>query len=44
MMEQVNLGLVGGGTVGGGVWQALQRNGDLMAARLGVRLNVVRMA
>ena len=44
MMEQVNLGLVGGGTVGGGVWQALQRNGDLMAARLGVRLNVTRMA
>ena len=44
MMEQVNLGLVGGGTVGGGVWQALQRNGDLMAARLGLRLNVTRMA
>jgi len=44
MMDQVNLGLVGGGTVGGGVWQALQRNGDLMAARLGVRLNVARMA
>jgi homoserine dehydrogenase len=43
-MDQVNLGLVGGGTVGGGVWQALQRNGDLMAARLGVRLNVARMA
>jgi len=44
MMDQVNLGLVGGGTVGGGVWQALQRNGDLMAARLGLRLQVVRMA
>jgi len=44
MMDQVNLGLVGGGTVGGGVWQALQRNGDLMAARLGLRLEVVRMA
>jgi len=43
-MEQVNIGLVGGGTVGGGVWQALQRNGDLMAARLGVRLHVTRIA
>jgi homoserine dehydrogenase len=43
-MEQVNIGLIGGGTVGGGVWQALQRNGDLMAARMGVRLDVTRVA
>lgn len=43
-MQQVNLGLVGGGTVGGGVWNALQRNGALMASRLGVELRVVNVA
>lgn len=44
MMQQVNLGLVGGGTVGGGVYQALERHGDLLAQRLGVHLKVVRVA
>ena len=43
-MRQVNLGLIGGGTVGGGVFQAIQRNGALMASRLGVSLNVTRIA
>ena len=43
-MQQVNLGIVGGGTVGGGVYAALQRNGALIASRLGIRLHVVRMA
>ena len=43
-MQQVNLGLVGGGTVGGGVFQALQRNGALMALRLGIQLNVMKVA
>ena len=43
-MEQVNLGIVGGGTVGGGVYQAIQRNGPLMASRLGVRLRVAKVA
>ena len=43
-MQQVNLGIVGGGTVGGGVYAALQRNGALMASRLGIRLHIVRMA
>src|SRR5437660_8214800 len=43
-MQQVNLGIIGGGTVGGGVFQAVQRNGALMASRLGVRLEVFRMA
>src|SRR5688572_13161275 len=42
-MQQVNLGIVGGGTVGGGVFQAIQRNGELMASRLGIWLNVARM-
>src|SRR2546425_8564780 len=43
-MQQVNLGVVGGGTGGGGVFQAIQRNGALISSRLGVRLNVARMA
>lgn len=43
-MQQVNLGIVGGGTVGGGVFEALQRNGALVASRLGVQINVVQVA
>src|SRR5882762_3293252 len=43
-MQQVNLGIIGGGTVAGGVFQAIQRNGALMASRLGVALRVARMA
>lgn len=43
-MQPVNLGILGGGTVGGGVFQAIQRNGALMASRLGVRLRVAQVA
>ncbi len=43
-MRQVNLGLIGGGTVGGGVLKALERNGVLMASRLGVEFRVARVA
>ena len=43
-MQQVTLGIIGGGTVGGGVYAALQRNGTLMASRLGLRLHIARMA
>ena len=43
-MQQVNLGMIGGGTVGSGVFHALQQNGALMAARLGVKLNFRRIA
>lgn len=43
-MQQVNLGIVGAGTVGGGVFQAIQKNGCLMASRLGVRFNLSRVA
>ena len=43
-MRTVNIGIIGGGTVGGGVVQALRRNGALMASRLGVRLRVGRIA
>ena len=37
-MQQVNLGMIGGGTVGSGVFHAWQKNGNLMAARLDVNL------
>jgi len=43
-MQQVKLGIIGGGTVGSGVFDALQRNGALMASRLGVGLKIVRVA
>ena len=43
-MQQLSLGIIGGGTVGGGVYQAIQKNGDLMASRLGVRVRVARIA
>ena len=43
-MQQVKLGIVGGGTVGSGVYEALQRNGVLMSSRLGVGLETVRVA
>src|SRR5687767_2352791 len=43
-MQQVRLGLAGAGTVGGGVFQALQRNGGLMASRLGVGFKVTQIA
>ncbi len=43
-MQQVNLGMIGGGTVGSGVFRALQRNGGLLAARIGVRVSVRKIA
>ncbi|MDW7979469.1 MAG: homoserine dehydrogenase [Verrucomicrobiales bacterium] len=43
-MHVVNLGMIGGGTVGSGVFNALQRNGDLLAKRIGVRINIVKIA
>ena len=43
-MHQVNLGMIGGGTVGSGVFHALQLNGDLLASRIGVKVNVRKVA
>jgi homoserine dehydrogenase len=43
-MQQVKLGIIGGGTVGSGVYDALQRNGALVASRLGVNVVVERVA
>jgi homoserine dehydrogenase len=36
--------MLGGGTVGSGVFHALQRNGKLMASRIGVAINVRQVA
>src|SRR5207249_4394548 len=44
LMQQVNLGIIGGGTVGGGVFKALQANGALLASRLGIKIHLVKVA
>jgi len=38
--QQFNIGLIGAGIVGGGVVRNLTRNADLLAERLGTRLNL----
>jgi len=43
-MQKVNLGMIGGGTVGSGVFHALQLNDDLMASRIGVQVKVRKVA
>src|SRR4051794_25334769 len=43
-MQQVNLGMLGGGTVGSGVFHALQLNGDLMSSRLGLSVGIRKIA
>lgn len=43
-MQQVNLGIIGGGTVGSGVFHALQRNGNLLASRIGVKVALRKVA
>ncbi len=43
-MNRVIIGMIGGGTVGSGVFHHWQRNSALMAARLGVRLDLRRVA
>ena len=43
-MQQVRIGLIGLGTVGSGVYQAIQKNGALMASRLGVQFHVAKVA
>jgi homoserine dehydrogenase len=40
MMQKVNLGMIGGGTVGSGVYHALQRNGRLLSSRIGVEVSL----
>jgi len=43
-MQDVNVGMIGGGTVGSGVFHALQQNGALMAARIGVNVEIRKVA
>ncbi len=43
-MQQVIFGMIGGGTVGSGVFHAWQRNGGLMASRLGIELKLRKVA
>jgi homoserine dehydrogenase len=43
-MQQVNIGMIGGGTVGSGVFHHWQQNGALMASRLGVQIAITRVA
>jgi homoserine dehydrogenase len=43
-MQQVNIGMIGGGTVGSGVYHALHRNGALLSSRIGVKVNLVKVA
>jgi len=43
-MRLVNLGMIGGGTVGSGVYHAWAQNGDIMASRLGVSLAFRKIA
>jgi homoserine dehydrogenase len=44
MQQQVNLGMIGGGTVGSGVYHALQLNGGLIASRIGVKVKIAKVA
>src|SRR5580658_236368 len=43
-MQQVNLGMIGGGTVGSGVFHHLQRNGALLESRLRVKIGLRKIA
>ncbi|MBU6408996.1 MAG: homoserine dehydrogenase [Verrucomicrobia bacterium] len=43
-MQQVNAGIIGLGTVGSGVFNALQLNGGLLSSRIGIRVAVKKIA
>jgi len=43
-MRQVNMGMIGGGTVGSGVFHAMQRNGSLLSSRIGADVKVRKVA
>lgn len=43
-MDQVKFGMIGGGTVGSGVFHALCKNSKLLASRLGVNIAIQRVA
>ncbi|MBN2323298.1 MAG: homoserine dehydrogenase [Spirochaetes bacterium] len=43
-MREVAVGLLGVGTVGGGVWELLQKNGDLIKNKSGIDIRVLKVA
>ena len=43
-MQQINLGMIGGGTVGSGVFHHLQNNGALLESRLRVKISMRKIA
>jgi len=43
-MKPINVGLLGIGTVGGGTWEVLARNGDEIRRRAGRAIRIVRVA
>ena len=43
-MEEIGIGLLGFGTVGAGVVEGLQKNGDLIARRIGTKLVLRKIA
>jgi len=43
-MQQVNIGIIGGGTVGSGVFHHLENNGALLQARLGIKIGLRKIA
>ncbi len=43
-MQQVNFGMIGGGTVGSGVFYHLQNNGALLESRLGTKIGLRAVA
>jgi homoserine dehydrogenase len=43
-MQQVNIGIIGGGTVGSGVFHHLENNGALLESRLGIKIGLRKIA
>jgi homoserine dehydrogenase len=43
-MQQVNIGIIGGGTVGSGVFHHLENNGALLQSRLGIKIGLRKIA
>lgn len=43
-MDEITIGMIGGGTVGSGVYHALELNRSLMESRLGLKINLRKIA
>lgn len=43
-MREVNVGMIGGGTVGSGVYHAMQVNGALLSSRVGIPIRLRKIA